>query len=492
MSKNITVIFPDTNLFLQCKPLAELDWALWGEATEVRVVVCKAVQREIDALKGGGNTRKASRARSVASFFRKIIRDTVSPVVRIRDPLVSVSINPECVPSIELENSLDYGERDDQLVGTVYAFQQDHPEADVELLTDDVTVLSTARSLSLPSREIPDSWLLAPEKSPQDREIDRLNTEINALRAREPVCIVRCNSPKGETIKRFSGARYCFLPLSQVHVRDLTGTIEKPFPMKTHFSLSPDPPGTFRIHHEYSAPNQDQIDAYVDDYKKWRNATSRKLESLHTVLQRSCEPLRVNFTLKNEGRRPAKDAVVTFSVSGDFLISAVDKPESDTSDSEPEAPSYGIVRPLNPPKGRWIRTSHGFLEPRHTILGASVADHLRNIIEPPRTFNLPDLSGIGQSEPDLFYGDGDVGSAQAVVKFTCSQWRHAGEDEQFIIYLHPYLAKETAGGLLTCRIEAENLAEPETFQLPLKCTIEPVSSLEPAKQAVDAVIRGVW
>ena len=29
MSEKILYLFPDTNLFIECKPLAELDWSEW-------------------------------------------------------------------------------------------------------------------------------------------------------------------------------------------------------------------------------------------------------------------------------------------------------------------------------------------------------------------------------------------------------------------------------------------------------------------------------
>ncbi len=64
MSENILYLFPDTNLFIQCKPLAELDWSVWSEFEEVHLIVCRPVTREIDNQKTRGNSRVAQRARS--------------------------------------------------------------------------------------------------------------------------------------------------------------------------------------------------------------------------------------------------------------------------------------------------------------------------------------------------------------------------------------------------------------------------------------------
>lgn len=43
--------FPDTNLFIQCRPLGELDWSEWADFEEVHLIVCRTVQREIDRQK---------------------------------------------------------------------------------------------------------------------------------------------------------------------------------------------------------------------------------------------------------------------------------------------------------------------------------------------------------------------------------------------------------------------------------------------------------
>ena len=38
MSTSIAIIFPDTNVFVQCHPLDNLDWSTWKEYSEVHLV----------------------------------------------------------------------------------------------------------------------------------------------------------------------------------------------------------------------------------------------------------------------------------------------------------------------------------------------------------------------------------------------------------------------------------------------------------------------
>lgn len=72
-NREVLVLFPDTNLFVQCLPLDQLTWFTLGEFTEIHLLVCRAVQSEIDKHKNQGSSRLAKRARSASATFRKAI-----------------------------------------------------------------------------------------------------------------------------------------------------------------------------------------------------------------------------------------------------------------------------------------------------------------------------------------------------------------------------------------------------------------------------------
>lgn len=56
MTQSIDV-FPDTNLFVQCRALEQLDWTIFSAFDDVRLLVTRPVQAEIDAQKGSGSGR---------------------------------------------------------------------------------------------------------------------------------------------------------------------------------------------------------------------------------------------------------------------------------------------------------------------------------------------------------------------------------------------------------------------------------------------------
>ena len=65
-------LFADSNLFLHYKSLKQIDWLRLGNCDDIKVVVCRTVQRELDALKDGRAGRRSDRARKAASILLKV------------------------------------------------------------------------------------------------------------------------------------------------------------------------------------------------------------------------------------------------------------------------------------------------------------------------------------------------------------------------------------------------------------------------------------
>lgn len=145
MTRRNLCLFPDTNVFIQCRPLEEFDWSEWADFEEVYLIVCRTVQREIDRQKTHGNDRVAQRARKTNSLFRHIIEKGYK-VIREDGPPVKLILESSSVPSNELKDDLDYSNPDDEIIGFLYKYKQQYPEADVRLLTHDTGPMMTAKS----------------------------------------------------------------------------------------------------------------------------------------------------------------------------------------------------------------------------------------------------------------------------------------------------------------------------------------------------------
>ena len=159
MTTSTLYFFVDTNLFIQCRPLQQLDRSPWHGFEEVRLIVSSPVLHEIDRLKTRGG-RVGKRARAASAMFREMFGQT-HKLVHARYPRVVLSVEPRHTPAPDLAGRLNYQERDHQLLGTVHAFARSNPSSEVRLLTHDTTPLYTARGLDLTANEISDD--LAPD-----------------------------------------------------------------------------------------------------------------------------------------------------------------------------------------------------------------------------------------------------------------------------------------------------------------------------------------
>ena len=100
MSKRTLYLFPDTNVFIQCKPLEQLDWSEWQDFSEIHLLVSRPVQREIDDQKNRGNNRVANRARATYRLFRQLIDGRREyEVIRSSIPVVKLYLEGPSRPS---------------------------------------------------------------------------------------------------------------------------------------------------------------------------------------------------------------------------------------------------------------------------------------------------------------------------------------------------------------------------------------------------------
>ena len=234
MSVSTVNYFVDSNLFFQCHPLEQLDWTPWDAFEEVRLIVSTPVLREIDYRKNKGNDRVGIRARAASAMFREMLEDG-HKVVRASNPRVVLSVEPQHAYSRDLEERLNYQERDDQLVGTVYEFSHGHPDRDVRLLTHDTTPLYTARGLGVAADVISDDWLLPPETTATEKELASLKTAYSHLKKAEPSISIRCMGQSNTEIERYHASYTWFEPLTGPQVDELMQRLKDHFPLETDF-----------------------------------------------------------------------------------------------------------------------------------------------------------------------------------------------------------------------------------------------------------------
>jgi len=499
--------FVDTNLFIQCHSLQQLDWSPWHAFVEVRLIVSNPVLHEIDRLKTRGG-RAGNRARAASAMFREILGQT-HKLIHAQSPRVVLSVEPRHTPSPDLAGRLDYQQRDHQLLGTVHAFAQSSPTSDVRLLTHDTTPLYTAQGLELTADQISDEWLLPPETTETERKMAALEAENTRLKAAEPSFSIRCADPSDAIVERYHASYTWYEPLTETEVDSLMQRLKARFPLAT-FGLwepakRPTPPTVvnrlFSARQVFTPATDEEIEKYRDeDYPRWLDRCQQTLRAHHRTLQAETPVLEFAFLAENGGTRPAVDALVTIEARGRFEIRPppsddIDEDQEGEDDASGSLESGTLRPPPVAPRGRWANT-----------VGGQPGDMLRALNLVGRS--LQDLSGAVNSDPDIlsrplilpmrnppnprdpnafYYKPGRPAEPQASFALECAQWRHDNESEPFVGEIHVPTDRDTAEGLLVCRIQAANLSKSVSCRIPVRISIARVSAFESARTLVEAL-----
>ena len=508
MKTSTLYYFVDTNLFIQCHALEQLDWAPWHGFEEVRLIVSSPVLREIDRLKTKGG-RVGKRARAASAMFREMLGQP-HKLVRAQSPRVVLSVEPQHTRAPDLADRLNYEERDDQLIGTIHRFARSNPSSEVRLLTHDTIPLYTAKGLDLTADLISDDWLLPPETTETESRVAALEAENARLKAAEPSFSIRCEDPSDTTVERYHASHTWYEPLTDAEVDGLMQRLKARFPLASEFGSRepaerPAPPTVanrlFRTRQVFTPATDEEIEKYRDeDYPRWLDRCEETLRAHHRTLQAQAPVLEFAFLAENSGTRPAADALVTMEARGGFEIRP--PPFDDTDeDREGDDEASGSLEPgaLPPPpvapRGRWENTvdgQPGDLLRTLNLIGRSVQD-LSVIVNPDpdilsRPLAFPSLGPPDPRDPNAFYyKPGRPSEPQASLALECSQWRHDNEAEPFVGEIHVPTDRDAAEGLLVFRIHAANLSQSVSCRIPVRIAITHVSAFESAHGMVEAL-----
>ena len=492
----ILYFIPDTNLFIQCRSLEELNWSIWADFDEVRLVVCRPVQREIDNQKNRGNDRIGKRARKAHSLFREIITsDNNYKLIRKSKPQIKLYVDPSYLPSPELENQLDYNEVDDQIVGCVYTFKDRNPESDVRLLTHDSGSMASANMCSLPFVNIPDDWILPPENNDTEKEITKLRTEVEKYKKTEPHFVISCLNNNGGDTKSFEFESICYEPLTETEISELMNSLTCQFPLITDFGEQEPkrrkpknlPNHILGKEEVFTPASQQEISNYTEkDYPEWVEKCIRNLEQLHLYLEKQYPPIFFSFTAVNTGTRPGKSALVTITAKGDILIRPPQIEDADDEESEQGdlKKKLSLPPPPRPPKGKWTNNDSNFN--LNKLFNQLQLPEIGRIMS-PEDFELPDLTGRFnfQRDPNKFYYKPEYATEpEASFSLECAQWRHAMDAEIFECQLFYPRDSQNVSGALECLIQAENLSTPIKKTVPVRGRIEFVNIREHAENLI--------
>lgn len=501
MTSKILYLLPDTNFFIQCRPLRELDWSQWSQFDEVHLLVTRPVQKEIDHQKNRGNDRVGRRARKTHSLFRDVLKHehNTMPIFE-GSPKVRLVIDASVRESPELSEQLDYNDKDEKLVGCVHAFIKIHPEETVQLLTNDIGVMATANMLKLKYVEMDNSWLTPPEKGESEKELLKVKEELLRLKDTEPKFEISCVVNGGHEVEVIEIEQVNYEPLSEQEVIEYVERLKNHFPIATEFGSNErterTPPAMARFNIKigkevFTPASEEVIEKYnSEEYPDWLERCEAILGGLASHLrQKTADPM-FCFKIENVGSRPAKDALITFETKGDILI----RPPNWRSDEEDEPSSLLLPTPPAPPKGEWAMefglSSSKFGQMGRFGLGArsSIDDSFLPNLRTPEVTSLIARQQSTRDPNGFFYKPDRSSVPSEAFQLECEQWRHGNRVGPFAGIIDFDTDKKEIKGAINCKVEAENLSIPARKTVPVRITTTTQSVAKRAESLLEILI----
>lgn len=462
------VLFPDTNIFLQCKTLQELPWAAF-DVDRVDLLIGAPVQDEIDRLKQDGNHRRARRARETNGLFREVLEsNNETLIIRESGPRVLLSFAPALPPKRTTPETLDPTRADDRLIAEVLHFREQDLTA--KILTGDTGMRLRSRRHEVPVFAITEAWALPPENDDRDKEIRLLRKELDRFEEAEPVLALLAMGPEGKPAKSISTVVPFYPALSVDQIVRFLDAVQTRYPKTQDFGLTPPRAGRevslqaiAASVQEWQAPRKEEIEEYRKTYDEWIGKAHHRFERLAFLRNLSTRILPLQLELRNTGSRPADEVIfkVTSHSGLKFYMSEDNKTPRIISQMSKLATEVVLNSPPTAPKGKFVVSAFASF--------ARAAGFDRGILNPdsyfPRVPALP--TPVFNRDRHTFYRQDDKSGPVTGCSFSRSEFQHHGDPHVFRIWLLVPPDIAPARSHLHCRVSARNLTKPLHVRIPI-------------------------
>jgi PIN domain len=186
---------PDTNLFLHFRPLSEIDWCGFLQASAVEIKIAPVVTRELEEQKILNQSRKLrDRAATALKLLhgylgQSQVRDCVTLEFLVNEPTVE--------SAVARGFNLQLG--DDRLVGTLLLYRDQHSDVPCRLVTSDLPLTVKATHYQIQVEPPAATFRLPSEPDVVERKNKQLEAELLRYKSREPVLDVQFGNGKGHS-----------------------------------------------------------------------------------------------------------------------------------------------------------------------------------------------------------------------------------------------------------------------------------------------------
>lgn len=483
------ILFVDTNVFLQCKPLAEITWAESFSADCIEILVGAAVQDEIDRLKIKGETRVGQRARSTNGLFRRALdRFPEALVLREAGPRVVLRLTEGIPSGSAVPEGLDRSRPDDRLIEEALAYQPES-EGEIRFITGDTGPELRARRLGVAVFRVPVAWMLPPELDERDKRIRTLEQKINALEKSQPGLTLCVCDQDGGTVTAFRLDVQAYAPLSATELQELVAAVREAHPPKSK-PLEAVPVGKEggQLNKDNALTGalavvtqvrRDQIARYNKDYTDWLTAASRKFERLHETLNVKARLFPFRLRLENRGSVPADELLVELSVDDGLGVSVADDDDEvpelvqrvmDLNEEVVLGLPPELQNPFDLESNLWRLGNLGF-----GTQAVSADDYLFSEIS---RISRP----VFARDRHAFYVREGGDKLLAKISLECREFRHGAGAREILGWIVIPADVSVTNSRLHCRVSARNLVKAVSVHVPIELQFTARSTREVANR----------
>lgn len=180
------IVFLDTNVYLHYQPFDQIDWLELLKTDALTIVVPPVTIRELNKRKDlPSRPRVGKRAGQVLKRLLQLHESGPEPP--LREGVVLRFEDRE--PNVDFAaHQLVQEAQDDVLIASIIMCQDEHPDADIVLVTSDLglTLLIKAGRQGIATAQLPDSLKLPEEADERDKQIKQLQQELLESKKRTP------------------------------------------------------------------------------------------------------------------------------------------------------------------------------------------------------------------------------------------------------------------------------------------------------------------
>jgi hypothetical protein len=312
-------VFPDTNVWIHCRPLDQVDWIpIFGD-NDVRFIATDPLVRELDQLKYAARTR--DRARRALSMIESWAN--ADAPVSVRNGVTGQYWVPREVPNVG-SKGLDPAHLDDVLIAYAHDFGVSNPGTRVVILTDDSGPRLTARRVGLGYLSPPESARDAGRsETPEETELRRLRAENEALKNRQPRILLRIRDGAGDGSRIEVDPPAEEFPSKQDYVAravdeagKLAPPIAPPVPQPVESRKPPrhgptdltDPAFDLSQVNSYNLSiSEKEYERYTRERDEYLAKVTSRAELNWSILEENRRSVQLDILIANEGSAPAED-----------------------------------------------------------------------------------------------------------------------------------------------------------------------------------------